>query len=114
MVIYQCQIIYTRYSIFRIKNVKLHCVNSVRIQSFSGPYFPTFGLNTEIKLKQLRILMKCHQRLLRRSYVLIISGWNRMLKSIVTIANRFLFESKFSSNKSYLGGIIRLITVERK
>ena len=24
-----------------------HCVKSVRIQSFSGPYFPTFGLNTK-------------------------------------------------------------------
>ena len=26
---------------------KLHCVKSVRIQSYSGPYFPTFGLNKE-------------------------------------------------------------------
>ena len=25
----------------------LHCVKSVRIRSFSGPYFPAFGLNTE-------------------------------------------------------------------
>ena len=24
-----------------------HCVKSVRIRSFSGPYFPVFGLNTE-------------------------------------------------------------------
>ena len=24
-----------------------HCVKSVLIQSFSGPYFPTFGLNME-------------------------------------------------------------------
>ena len=24
-----------------------HCVKSVRIRSFSGLYFPTFGLNTE-------------------------------------------------------------------
>ena len=24
-----------------------HCLRSVRIQSFSGPYFPAFGLNTE-------------------------------------------------------------------
>ena len=26
----------------------MHCVKSVRIWSFSGPYFPEFGLNTEI------------------------------------------------------------------
>ena len=25
-----------------------HCVKSVEIRSFSGPYFPVFGLNTEI------------------------------------------------------------------
>ena len=24
-----------------------YCVKSVRIRSFSGPYFPIFGLNTE-------------------------------------------------------------------
>ena len=27
----------------------LHCVKSVRIRSFSGPYFPAFGLNTNHK-----------------------------------------------------------------
>ena len=27
---------------------ELHCVKSVRIRSFSGPYFSAFGLNTEI------------------------------------------------------------------
>ena len=25
----------------------LHCVKNVRIRSYSGPYFPAFGLNTE-------------------------------------------------------------------
>ena len=25
----------------------MHCVKSVRIRSYSGPYFPVFGLNTE-------------------------------------------------------------------
>ena len=29
------------------KNDKKHCVKSVRIRSFSGPYFPAFGLNTD-------------------------------------------------------------------
>ena len=27
---------------------EVHCVKNVHIGSFSGPYFPTFGLNTEI------------------------------------------------------------------
>ena len=29
----------------------MHCVKSVRIWSYSGPYFPALGLNTEIKSK---------------------------------------------------------------
>ena len=32
------------------ENVKYHCVKSVRIWSFSGPYLPAFGLNTEFGL----------------------------------------------------------------
>ena len=24
-----------------------HCVKSVRVRNYSGPYFPAFGLNTE-------------------------------------------------------------------
>ena len=32
-----------------------HCVKSVRIRSFSGPYCPTFGLNTERCSVSLRI-----------------------------------------------------------
>ena len=27
--------------------INYHCVKSARIRSFSVPYFPTFGLNTE-------------------------------------------------------------------
>ena len=25
----------------------MHCIKGVRIWSYSGPYFPTFGLNTD-------------------------------------------------------------------
>ena len=28
-------------------SVVFHCVKSVRIWNYSGPYFPTFGLNME-------------------------------------------------------------------
>ena len=27
--------------------ISVHCVKSVRIRSYSGPYFPAFGLSTE-------------------------------------------------------------------
>ena len=36
-----------------------HCVKSVRIQSYSGPYFSTFELNTERYGASLRIQSKC-------------------------------------------------------
>ena len=29
-----------------------HCVKSVRIRSFSGPHFPAFGLNTEVRMRE--------------------------------------------------------------
>ena len=38
-----------------MKRVDRHCVKSVRIRSFSGPYFPAFGLNTERYSASLRI-----------------------------------------------------------
>ena len=38
---------------------KLHCVKSVRIRSYSGPYFPAFGLNTERYGESLRIQSEC-------------------------------------------------------
>ena len=34
---------------------KIHCVKSVRIQSFSGPCFPEFGLNAEIYTVHLAV-----------------------------------------------------------
>ena len=36
-----------------------HCVKSVRIRSYSGPYFPKFGLNTERCTASLGIQCKC-------------------------------------------------------
>ena len=38
-----------------------HCVKNVRIRSFSGPYFPAFGLNTEICKANLRIKSGCRK-----------------------------------------------------
>ena len=36
-----------------------HCMESARIWSFSGPYFPAFGLNTEGYGESLRIQSEC-------------------------------------------------------
>ena len=39
----------------------LHSVKSIRIRSFSGPYFPAFGQNMEIYGVNLRIQPKCRK-----------------------------------------------------
>ena len=36
-----------------------HCIKSVRIRSYSGPYFSVFGLNTERHEVSLRIQSEC-------------------------------------------------------
>ena len=45
-----------------LKSVTKHCVKCVSIRSFSGPYFPTFGLNTErYSHVSLHIQSKCRK-----------------------------------------------------
>ena len=38
-----------------------HCVKSVHIRSYSGPYFPAFGLNTERYGVSFRIQSECRK-----------------------------------------------------
>ena len=38
---------------------ELHCVKSVRIQRYSGPYFPAFRLNTERYGVSIHIPSEC-------------------------------------------------------
>ena len=38
-----------KYANFEVSDEVIYCVKSVPIRSFSGPYFPTLGLNTEIQ-----------------------------------------------------------------
>ena len=44
-----------------------HCVKSVRIRSFSGPYFPAFGLNTERYGVSLLIQSECRKTRARKT-----------------------------------------------
>ena len=45
----------------------MHCMESVRIQRFSGPYFPGLGLNTEVYGLSLRIQFKCGKMRIRNT-----------------------------------------------
>ena len=59
-----------------------HCVKSVRIGSYSGSYFPTFGLNTERYGVSLRIQSECEKIRTRITpdkdtfHVVNVSGFN--------------------------------------
>ena len=46
-------------------DISVYCVKSVRTRSYSGPYFPSFGLNTERYRVSLRIQSKCGKILAR-------------------------------------------------
>ena len=54
----QSQYIKISHQFFQEIHIK-HCVKSVCIWSFSGPYFPAFGLNRERCSVSLRIDSKC-------------------------------------------------------
>ena len=47
-----------------------HCVKSVHIRSFSSPYFPAFGLNTERYGVSLRIQSECEKIQTRYAFLL--------------------------------------------
>ena len=71
----------------------LHCVKSVCIRSFSGPYFPTFGLNTNKYSLSLRIQFECGKvwtrksphmdtfHVVRNSSSSVLRSWNTFLIS---------------------------------
>ena len=46
---------------FEILSRRPHCAKSVRIRSYSGSYFPTFGLNTDRYGVSLRIQSECRK-----------------------------------------------------
>ena len=56
---------------YRVLNASLslggYHLKSVCIRSFSGPYFPAFGLNTEIYSVNLRIQPECRKTLTRKT-----------------------------------------------
>ena len=51
----------------KAKCIYFHCIKSVRIWSFSGPYFPAFGLNTEIYKVNLRTQLECEKTRTRKT-----------------------------------------------
>ena len=58
-----CSLLFEKFKhlleVMRLKEFLHHCVKSVRIQSYSGPHFPVFGLNTEKYSVSLRVQSEC-------------------------------------------------------
>ena len=49
----------------KYNQAKGHCVKSVRIRSFSGPYFPAFGLSTGLNTERVSLRTQSECRKLR-------------------------------------------------
>ena len=59
-----------KFGVFNYLNSTLnlsHCVKSVQIRNFSGPYFAVFGLETEIYSINFRIQSKCEKMWTRKT-----------------------------------------------
>ena len=75
--------VFIEYPIFLVFTL-VHCIKSVQVQSFSGLYFPVFGLNTEIYGENLRIQSKYRKIRTRKKSVfghISHSGTSRKYKS---------------------------------
>ena len=63
-----------------------HCVKSVRVWSYSGPFFPTFGLNTERYSASLRIQSECRKKI--RTWITANTDTFYAVQFIVTLDSR--------------------------
>ena len=63
------------------KVTRTHCVKSVRIRSFPGRYFPTFGLNTDQKNSEYEHFSRSNNL---QSLLLILNQSNQFLQFFIT------------------------------
>ena len=75
----------------------LHCVKSVRIQSYSGPYFPVFVMNTERHFTSLHIQSEWGKM---QSYMFVACASSDITFSSISLFN----SSRNSSLKTFYNG----------
>ena len=73
----------------------LHCVESIRIRSYSGPSFPVFGLNTKRYSVSLRIQSECG-----KIRTIIGQNTDTFYAVLITIKTDTIMRFKNSSSKS--------------
>ena len=85
-----------------------HCVKNVRIRSYSGPYFPAFGLNTKKYSVSLRIQSEYRQ------FLRSVREWHRRGKFLKKKTNRitFLLRLIFQQNGQFFSNMI--VTLKAK
>ena len=82
-----------------------HCVKTVQIRSFSGPYFPAFGLNTEIHSVNLRTQSECGKIRTRKNSVFghfSRSGFVRFVLNQHFLCKGTVFSNFIIISRSYL------------
>ena len=101
----------------------LHCVKSVPIRSFSSPYFPAFGLNTDRLSVSLRIQSECRKIWIRITpntdsfYSVLLFQSDYFFKNVTFpyhyFFTRFFFRKGtfFHSCTSFLSSKVSLTTV---
>ena len=93
-------------------SINLHCVKSVHIQSFSGLYFPAFGLNTERsvfspnvgkcgpeKPRMRKLFTQCFAKSFHKNLTLILGNYISLSLTIFTRLSFCVpdfFEARFS------------------
>ena len=75
---------------------RYHCVKNVRIRSFPSPYFPAFGLNTQIYPVNIHIQSKCSNIQTRKTT-------NKGTFFAVCVSSALILAA-FTYSKSAIGG----------
>ena len=82
----------------------LRCLKSVRIWSYSGPYFPAFGLNTERYCVYLRI--QCKNEKIRTRKTLNTDTFHEVLNSESETSSEPCQTSKIKYQIKYFAKIV--------
>ena len=86
-----------RASFFLTFSLQVHCVKSVRIWSFSCPYFPAFGLNTERYFVSLHIQSEFGKMWSRKTPNM--GPFHAVVPEAMAYANRIVWNKRMNFNQ---------------
>ena len=86
-----------RASFFSTFSLQVHCVKNVRIWSFSGPYFPAFGLNKQRYFVSLCIQSKFGKMWSRKTPNM--GPFHAVVPEAMAYANRIVWNKRMNFNQ---------------